>query len=187
MSVRSGILAVLGESELYGLQLHTELEARTGRVGSINVGQIYSTLERLGTAGLVTITGSTDDGLPLYGLTAEGRRAADAWLDDPTLGGVSAWGDMVFKVLLASSLRGADARPLLQGYRAAWRALPAPGDTGALGEATGLARQHLAEAALSWLDDLERMPDGLAGLRRPLRNERPRRGRRPSAPEQRDR
>jgi DNA-binding PadR family transcriptional regulator len=187
MSVRSGILAVLGESELYGLQLHTELEARTDRVGSINVGQIYSTLERLGTAGLVTITGSTDDGLPLYGLTAEGRRAADAWLDDPALGGVSAWGDMVFKLLLAASLRGADAGPLLEGYRAAWRALPASGDTGGLGEASVLAGRRLAEAALAWLDDLEGMPEGLDGLRRPLRNERPRRGRRPAAPEQRDR
>jgi DNA-binding PadR family transcriptional regulator len=187
MSVRSGILAVLGESELYGLQLHTELEARTDRVGSINVGQIYSTLERLGTAGLVTVTGSTDDGLPLYGLTTEGRRAADAWLDDPALGGVSAWGDMVFKVLLASSLRGADAGPLLEGYRAAWQALPESGDHTPRADAAGLARAHLGRAALAWLDDLERMPGGLAGLRRPLRDERPRRGRRPAASEQRDR
>jgi DNA-binding PadR family transcriptional regulator len=187
MSVRAGILAVLGESELYGLQLHTELEARTDRAGGINVGQIYSTLERLGTAGLVAVTGTTDDGLPLYGLTREGRRAAEAWLDDPTLGGVSAWGDMVFKVLLAASLRGALAAPLIEGYRTAWRVLVESDGASAPGEAGARARARLAGAALSWLDDLERMPGGLDGLRRPLRNERPRRGRRPAAPEQRDR
>lgn len=187
MSVRAGILAVLGGSELYGLQLHTELETRTDRIGGINAGQIYSTLDRLGAAGLVRITGSTDDGLPLYGLTADGRRAADAWLDEPELRGVSAWSDMVFKVLLAASLRGASAAGLIEGYRVAWRALrDSQGDSGP-GDAAALARRHLATAAVAWLDDLERLPGGVDALRRPLRNERPRRGRRPSAPEERDR
>ncbi|MFB2581897.1 PadR family transcriptional regulator [Herbiconiux sp. P15] len=195
MSVRAGILAVLTASEAYGLQLHTELEIRTDRVGVINVGQIYSTLERLCAAGLVEAVGTTDDGLPLYGLTPAGTAEADSWLRDPALTGVSAWSDMVFKVLLATSLEGDGAAPLLAGYRESWGASTAASpevdsvDAGdESGPAAALARRLQAEAAIRWIDEVGALPGGLEGLRRPLRNERPRRGRRPvSTSEQRDR
>ena len=53
MSVRDGLLAVLSLGEGYGLQLHSELAARAPHRSPVNVGQIYSTLERLARAGLV--------------------------------------------------------------------------------------------------------------------------------------
>lgn len=185
MSIRAGILAVLTASEAYGLQLHSELEERTDRAGRINVGQIYSTLDRLCTAGLVEVSGSTDDGLPLYGLSPAGVAEAENWLATPEAGSLTPWTDMTFKLLLATSLRGEGASPLVQRYRDAWLAEAASagvGDGERAGEdAATRARARLAVAALGWLDDLESLPDGLAGLARPLRNERPRRGRRPSA------
>ncbi|WP_382305828.1 PadR family transcriptional regulator [Herbiconiux sp. UC225_62] len=177
MSIRAGILLVLCEADAYGLQIHGELEERTDRQGRINVGQIYSTLDRLSTAGLVQASGSTDDGLPLYGITPEGRSAAAEWLADTDVDSASSWSDLTFKVQLATSL-GADPEALVDGYRRAWRraldgasADPSP---------AGLARRRLADAALGWLSDLQALPGGLDGLRRPLRNERPRRGRRPA-------
>ncbi|SDZ01881.1 PadR family transcriptional regulator [Herbiconiux ginsengi] len=181
MSIRAGILLVLCEADAYGLQIHGELEDRTDRRGRINVGQIYSTLDRLSTAGLVQASGATDDGLPLYGITPEGRRAARDWLADTGVDSASAWSDLTFKVQLATSL-GAGAEVVVDGYRRSWAR--------SLHESVGdpspavLARQRLAEAALGWLSDLEALPGGLEGLVRPLRNERPRRGRRPApAPE----
>jgi DNA-binding PadR family transcriptional regulator len=177
MSIRAGILLVLCEAEAYGLQIHGELEERTDRIGRINVGQIYSTLDRLSTAGLVRASGATDDGLPLYGVTPDGRRAADEWLADTAVDSASAWGDLTFKVQLATSL-GANAVGLVEGYRAAWsRSLAGSDDDPS---PAALARRRLAEAALGWLSDLEALPGGLDGLVRPLRNERPRRGRRPA-------
>ncbi|WP_440710927.1 PadR family transcriptional regulator [Herbiconiux sp. YIM B11900] len=183
MSIRSGILFLLGTADAYGLQIHGELEERTDRIGRINVGQIYSTLDRLSTAGLVRIAGSTDDGLPLYGLTADGRLGCDAWLAETAVDTASAWPDMVFKVLLVTSLDEAAGAALLARYRHAWHAHgdeAGPNSPVTQNSPAALAHGRLADAALGWIDDLESLPGGLATLGRPLRNERPRRGRRPA-------
>ena len=58
MSVRHALLALLSEGPKYGLQLRQEFEARTGEVWPLNVGQVYTTLQRLERDGLVT---SDDD------------------------------------------------------------------------------------------------------------------------------
>ncbi len=47
MTVRASILAVLTMGECHGYQLRQEIESRTGGSWQINIGQIYSTLERL--------------------------------------------------------------------------------------------------------------------------------------------
>ena len=54
MSVRHALLALLSEGPKYGLQLREEFEARTGEVWPLNVGQVYTTLQRLERDGLVT-------------------------------------------------------------------------------------------------------------------------------------
>ena len=46
MSVRQSLLAILDQGSCYGYQLRTEYERRTG-APTLNVGQIYTTLERL--------------------------------------------------------------------------------------------------------------------------------------------
>jgi len=46
MSVRHALLALLSEGPKYGLQLREEFEARTGEVWPLNVGQVYTTLQR---------------------------------------------------------------------------------------------------------------------------------------------
>jgi DNA-binding PadR family transcriptional regulator len=160
--------------------VHSELERRTDRVGRVNVGQIYSTLDRLVLAGLVRASGTTDDGSPLYGLTADGQAAAEEWLDSASLDGADPWGDMTFKVMLAASLGHPGTPQLVERYRAAWASMP--GD-GFVAEPGRMARARLAQAALAWLDDLGSLPGGVPALARPLRNERPRRGRRPSPPQ----
>ena len=53
MSVRHAVLALLSEGPKYGLQLRHEFEGRTGEVWPLNVGQVYTTLQRLERDGLV--------------------------------------------------------------------------------------------------------------------------------------
>ncbi|HJY00730.1 MAG TPA: PadR family transcriptional regulator, partial [Streptosporangiaceae bacterium] len=53
MSVRHAMLALLSEGPKYGLQLREEFEGRTGEVWPLNVGQVYTTLQRLERDGLV--------------------------------------------------------------------------------------------------------------------------------------
>ena len=58
MSVRHALLALLSEGPKYGLQLREEFEARTGEIWPLNVGQVYTTLQRLERDGLVESEGA---------------------------------------------------------------------------------------------------------------------------------
>ena len=68
VSVPHALLALLSEGPKYGLRLQSEFESRTGEVWPLNVGQVYTTLQRLERDGLV----ETDDG---------GRAVAEALPD----------------------------------------------------------------------------------------------------------
>ena len=190
VSVRSSLLAILTMGPAYGFQLHGELATRTAGRRPVNVGQIYSTLERLVGQGAVEPAGSTPDGLPLYSLTALGRTEAQAWLRATDSDAGAEWNDMVDRVLIASSLPHVDLSPVLAGYRTAWllrldRAgedgLPS-GETGQ--ERLGRAAQDLqSRAALAWLDIVaDTGADTGVHLHRGLSQLRPKRGRRPAAP-----
>ncbi|MGY4856752.1 PadR family transcriptional regulator [Cryobacterium sp. AP23] len=195
MSVRSSLLAILTMGPAYGFQLHGELDARTAGRRSVNVGQIYSTLERLVAQGAVESAGSTPDGLPLYRLTAPGRAEAVAWLHDTTSAPGDDWNEMLERVLIASSLPHVDVTRIIDGYRAAWAARSsaavfALADAAAAGGQAGLGRaaDHAqAQAALAWLDTVDglvRLPAGTTAGEHPyhreLSLERPKRGRRPA-------
>ena len=58
MSVRHALLALLSEGPKYGLRLRQEFEARTGEMWPLNVGQVYTTLQRLERDGLVESDGA---------------------------------------------------------------------------------------------------------------------------------
>ena len=86
MAVREGLLALLAEGPRHGYQLKTEFESATGRVWPLNVGQVYTTLDRLERDGLVDA--ATHHDTKTYRITADGREALGAWwtaipVDDP--------------------------------------------------------------------------------------------------------
>ena len=75
MSVRHALLALLSEGPKYGLQLREEFEDRTGEVWPLNVGQVYTTLQRLERDGLVESDDTAADGpQKAFRITADGRR-----------------------------------------------------------------------------------------------------------------
>ena len=53
MSVKHALLGLLSERPKYGHQLRQEFEEKTGDVWPLNVGQVYTTLQRLERDGLV--------------------------------------------------------------------------------------------------------------------------------------
>jgi DNA-binding PadR family transcriptional regulator len=187
VSVRSSLLAILTLGPAYGFQLHGELRSRTAGRRTVNVGQIYGTLERLVRQGAIDQAGSTDDGLPLYRLTDSGREEALAWLYDTNSALGEEWNDLVNRVLIASSLPHVDARAIVAASRQRW-ALVSDGCAGSV-STTGqeqLAMQAdvvQANAVLAWLDEAEaRLSADPTAFARGFSAGRPRRGRRPAVP-----
>jgi DNA-binding PadR family transcriptional regulator len=120
VSVRHALLALLSEGPKYGLQLRQEFEAGTGEVWPLNVGQVYTTLQRLERDGLVESDGEGDDG-PQKGfrITPDGTDELTAWLATPPDMSSPPRDELVIKVLIAQRLSEVDTRDLLQGHRRA--------------------------------------------------------------------
>jgi DNA-binding PadR family transcriptional regulator len=118
MSIRHALLALLSEGPKYGLQLRQEFEARTGEVWPLNVGQVYTTLQRLERDGLVESDGTTDDG-PQKGfrITADGEAELAAWLRTPPDLSSPPRDELVIKVLVASRLPGVNVHEVIQAHR----------------------------------------------------------------------
>ena len=88
MSVRHALLALLSEGPKYGLQLREEFEARTGEVWPLNVGQVYTTLQRLERDGLAESDDAGQDGREktpqkAFRITAAGHDELEGWLRTP--------------------------------------------------------------------------------------------------------
>jgi len=118
MSVRHALLALLSEGPKYGLQLREEFEERTGEVWPLNVGQVYTTLQRLERDGLVESDGSADEG-PQKGfrITSGGAEELAAWLRTPPDLSSPPRDELVMKVLVALRIPGVDVHDVIQVHR----------------------------------------------------------------------
>jgi DNA-binding PadR family transcriptional regulator len=116
MSVRHALLALLSEGPKYGLQLRQEFEARTGEVWPLNVGQVYTTLQRLERDGFVESDGS-DGPQNVFSITPEGGDELAAWLRTPPDVVPPPRDELVIKVLVATRVPGVDVPELLQVHR----------------------------------------------------------------------
>jgi DNA-binding PadR family transcriptional regulator len=173
MSVREGLLALLAERPRNGHQLKLEFESATGAVWPLNVGQVYTTLERLERDGLVARANAAEDAAQKhYELTAAGREELAAWwslvpVDDPP-----PRDELMLKVLFAVGRGNEHALAVITAHRTALfsllqqrrreqRAKRADGDL-----ATAMVQDALvvrAEADLRWLDLCEARLSGRKG------------------------
>jgi len=118
MSVRHALLALLSEGPKYGLQLRQEFEARTGDVWPLNVGQVYTTLQRLERDGFVASDDTTDEGAQKnFQITAEGETELTHWLRTPPDLSSPPRDELVVKVLVALRVPGIDVRDVIQVHR----------------------------------------------------------------------
>jgi DNA-binding PadR family transcriptional regulator len=161
------LLAMLEEGPSYGLALHDEFEARTGRIWPLNVGQVYTTLARLERDGLIRLdTDASSDAQKRYEITSAGRERVRQWFARE-LGGPAqapARDELVLKLVM--SVRAPDVHPidviqaerraaveLLQEYTRLKLEADAGGDTGWLMLVESFIFQ--AEARVRWLDACE--------------------------------
>ena len=118
VTVRHALLALLCEGPKYGLRLREEFELRTGEVWPLNVGQVYTTLQRLERDGLIESDSSESESPQQrgYRITEEGRREVDGWLRTPP-SVVPPRDELVIKVLVALGVPGVDVATVLQSHR----------------------------------------------------------------------
>jgi len=168
MTVRSALLQLLDEGPAHGYQLKATFEARTGGVWPLNVGQVYTTLDRLVRDGAAAelVPAGTDapepvNGQRTYAITRAGQAELAAWLIGAASEQAPPRDELMTKVLVAvgrderSALEVIDAQraalfAALQSERRRQQARTEPAEV--------LAHDALSgrlEADLAWLDRCE--------------------------------
>lgn len=163
MGIKEGLLALLADGPRHGYQLKLDLETATGDAVTINVGQVYTTLQRLERDGLVEDGGTDAEGRAIYRITKPGIAALRDWVSRPEDLAAAGRDEISIKVLLALFTPGLDAHQVIETQRRA--------TMGLLQDFTQLRVQdndedlawqlHLdrlmysAEAELKWLDRVE--------------------------------
>ena len=117
MSVPHALLALLSEGPKYGLRLQNEFQSRTGEVWPLNVGQVYTTLQRLERDGLVESDEEGERSQKRYRITSAGDRELADWLRTPPGLVPPPRDELVIKVLVALQVRGIDIHEILQAHR----------------------------------------------------------------------
>jgi DNA-binding PadR family transcriptional regulator len=118
MSVRQSLLAILDQAPCYGYQLRGEFETRTGGTWPLNVGQVYTTLDRLERDGLVSRDGADAEGRVRYAITDAGSAEARGWLAQPVVR-QQVRDELAMKLAIACTLPGIDVTAMIQTQRTA--------------------------------------------------------------------
>ncbi|MGW6455614.1 PadR family transcriptional regulator [Streptomyces sp. NPDC055078] len=117
MSIRHGLLALLEHGPRYGSQLRSEFESRTGSTWPLNVGQVYTTLNRLERDGMVAQNGEDDAGHALYVITEAGQAELRSWFEAPVDRSSPPRDELAIKLAMAIGARGVDIRAVIQSQR----------------------------------------------------------------------
>src|SRR3954465_7643323 len=117
MSVRQGLLALLDESDMYGYQLRATFEQRTGATWPLNIGQVYTTLNRLERDGLIEVAGSDAEGHKTYRTTAPGRDEVRRWFVTPVSRSAAPRDELAIKLALAVQARDLDVTTVIATQR----------------------------------------------------------------------
>jgi DNA-binding PadR family transcriptional regulator len=164
MSIRHSLLALLQDRPRYGYQLRIEFEDRTGSSWPLNIGQVYTTLDRLERDGLVRKDGADGEGHVIYSITPEGRAEVHNWFTSPVPRTSPPRNELAIKLALALTLPGVDVGAAIHAQRAvSIRALQeytkARRDTASQHRPTDTARLLVldslifqTEAEVRWLD-----------------------------------
>ena len=119
MSIRHSLLALLQDQPRYGYQLRVEFEDRTGSTWPLNIGQVYTTLDRLERDGLVSNDGGDGEGHVVYSITDAGRAEVQGWFATPVERSNPPRNELAIKLALAVTLPGVDVAAIIQAQRAA--------------------------------------------------------------------
>jgi DNA-binding PadR family transcriptional regulator len=127
MTIRQGLLALLADGPRHGYQLRADFESRTGGTWPLNIGQVYTTLQRLERDGLVASNGRTtaaDRGdradradRVVYELTGAGRHELADWWTTPVRPEARPRDELAIKLALAVMAPDVDVHRVVQAQR----------------------------------------------------------------------
>src|SRR5665213_656998 len=118
MSVQHALLALLSEGPKYGLQLRQEFEESTGEIWPLNVGQVYTTLQRLERDGFVESDDTEEPGpRNSFRITESGQQELSTWLSTPPDMTSPPRDELVIKVLSAIKVPGVNVHDVIQVHR----------------------------------------------------------------------
>ncbi len=163
MGIKEGLLALLADGPRHGYQLKLDLESATGDAVTLNVGQVYTTLQRLERDGLVEDGGTDAEGRAVYRITQRGISSLRDWVSRPEDLAAAGRDEISIKVLLALFTPGLDPHQVIETQRRAtmgtlqdFTQLRAQDDDADLAWQLHLDRlMYSAEAELKWLDRVE--------------------------------
>ncbi len=164
MTVRAALLQLLDEGERHGYQLKVDFESRTGGIWPLNVGQVYTTLDRLiRDDRVIAVGGAGEASQRLYRITEEGRREVKEWLTASPSEAVPPRDDLVMKVLVAMGRGAPEALSVIDHQRSALMSQLQAARRRQPKESPEANAQRLAqdsvlrrmEADLSWLEHCE--------------------------------
>jgi len=165
MGIREGLLVLLAGGANHGYQLKLDFEQATVDAWPLNVGQVYSTLQRLERDGFVAETTTDEEGRVSYALTEAGTREYRSWMTAPEQRPVPHRDEVAMKVLLATVPNAVDATEVIEEQRRATMANlqeysrlrngiePDSADLALLLQLDRLIL--LRQVELRWLDDVE--------------------------------
>ncbi len=169
MGLKEGLLCLLAKGDAHGYQLKTDIESTTGDIWQVNIGQIYTTLQRLERDGLVASIESNGDNRVVYTITDAGREDARDWMATPVSLAASGRDEISLKVLMAIVSGVEEPRRVIEKQRGAtmtllqdYTTLKGDESNDDLAWLLHLDRLILsAEAELRWLERVEARLDSM--------------------------
>ncbi len=148
---------------MYGYQLRTEFETRTGGTWPLNVGQVYTTLSRLERDGLVEPGEENGDKHVFYRCTEAGAAELREWFERPVDAEGRPRDELAIKLALALAVPGVDVARVVQAQRSATlrrlqeltRLKAGDGHDELPWSLVLESLRYAAEAELRWLDHCE--------------------------------
>lgn len=163
MSVKHSLLALLERGPAYGYQLRAAFESATGNTWPLNIGQVYTTLNRLERDALVEALPENDSGQRPYRITETGRHHLAGWFASPVQAADRPRDELTIKLALAVTTPGVDVADVIQRQRGATLRLLQEYTRLKLAEENAELAWRLvlesmifrAEAEIRWLDHTE--------------------------------
>lgn len=181
MAVREGLLAVLSQGPRHGYQIKTDFESMTGGVWRLNVGQVYTTLDRLERDGMVAV--ETSDESKTYSLTNEGRSELSRWWEPDVSDDTPPRDELMLKIISAIEYGSDHALAVVSAHRTALTTLLQKRrarmrqqgvDVSIAAQLVDDAVLMRAESDLRWLDVCETRITALAKIDSPTSKRTPR-------------
>lgn len=173
MGVREGLLALLRGEPKHGYRLRGEFERATGQMWPLNIGQVYTSLQRLERDDLIGVDDHDLVDRKSYRITDDGVSALRHWLLEPVPRDGERRDEVTMKLLMADASAAADVHDVIAVQRGATmqalqgfthrKARVADDDFATLVQLDRLILRCRAE--LDWLEMVEARVDARPGRR----------------------